>query len=147
MYEQDLFTKEGRFFHIGIDLGAPAGTEVFAFAQGAIINMGVNNAPGDYGPTLITEHDYEGRQLYALWGHLKKESLLGKTIGQKLEIGEQIAWLGDESENGGWPPHLHFQLSREKPEVCDMPGTVNDEDREKALVRFPDPRLVLGPIY
>jgi hypothetical protein len=55
--------------------------------------------------------------------------------------------MGDKDENGGWDPHLHFQLSLIEPETHDMPGVVSPEDREQALRDYPDPRLVLGPIY
>ena len=29
----------------------------------------------------------------------------------------------------------------------DMPGVVDPKDRSDALARYPDPRIVLGPIY
>ena len=34
-----------------------------------------------------------------------------------------------------------------KPKKCDLPGVVSQEDHEIALRAFPDPRLVLGPLY
>ena len=43
--------------------------------------------------------------------------------------------------------HVHFQLSTEAPETHDMPGAVTLDDRPKALVRYPDPRWVLGMLY
>ena len=58
-----------------------------------------------------------------------------------------IGWLGDRTENGGWPPHVYFQLSVERPDTHDLPGAVAAEDREAARARFPDPRTVLGPLY
>ena len=60
---------------------------------------------------------------------------------------EVIAWIGDRHENGGWNPHLHFQLSLVRPEVADLPGAVSDADRAHALTLYPDPRLVLGSLY
>ncbi|MDN5788921.1 hypothetical protein [Pseudorhodobacter sp.] len=30
--------------------------------------------------------------------------------GQGVDIGQVIAHLGDWHENGGWAPHLHFQI-------------------------------------
>ena len=56
------------------------------------------------------------------------------------------AGLG-EDENGGWNPHLHFQLSRVEPIDCDLPGAVSCAQREWALQAFPDPRLVVGQLY
>ena len=55
--------------------------------------------------------------------------------------------MGDKHENGGWDPHLHFQLSLIEPSTHDMPGVVDPNDREEFLINYPDPRLVMGPIY
>ena len=30
---------------------------------------------------------------------------------KKLHSGEILGYIGREDENGGWPPHVHFQLS------------------------------------
>jgi murein DD-endopeptidase MepM/ murein hydrolase activator NlpD len=72
---------------------------------------------------------------------------LEREVGVRVRSGETIAWVGDRTENGGWPPHLHFQLSYERPERADLPGVVTAAERELALLRYPDPRLVLGPLY
>lgn len=103
--------------------------------------------------------------LYALYGHLSKESIADKFPQKEMKKGEIIAWVGDKHENGGWNPHLHFQLSWERPETHDMPGwclfsffsfvlisyflvgTCCQENLEISLLKYPDPRLVLGPIY
>ena len=55
--------------------------------------------------------------------------------------------MGDASENGGWPPHVHVQMAWEAPVDGDLPGVVCQEDRLDALERFPDPRLICGPLY
>jgi len=55
--------------------------------------------------------------------------------------------MGEKHENGGWEPHVHFQLSLIEPKVPDLPGVVRRADREQALVDYPDPRLVLGALY
>lgn len=147
VYQQEIFTRDQRTLHLGIDLGAPAGTPLHAFADGKIFLMADNQASGDYGATLITEHSVDGKVLYVLWGHLSLESLRKNEIGREIKAGEIFAWLGDESENGGWPPHVHIQLSWEKPSKADMPGVVSLSARDEALQKYPDPRLILGPIY
>ena len=81
------------------------------------------------------------------YGHLSAESIKGKKIGQNISRGEVICWMGDKHENGGWESHLHFQLSINEPETHDMPGVVDPQNRDEALENYPDPRLVLGPIY
>ena len=55
MYSTDLFS-DGRFLHIGIDIGAPVGTPCMAFDQGEISHFGYNPADGDYGYVVITKH-------------------------------------------------------------------------------------------
>lgn len=149
MYTTELFKDPAgvRNIHIGIDIAAPVGTAVHSFWQGEIFLYGNNDRPGDYGFTVITKHDFGGQALYALYGHLGAASVEGKSRGQKIRAGEVIARVGDKHENGGWNPHLHFQLSWVEPKVCDMPGTVNERDLAEALRTYPDPRLVLGPLY
>jgi len=78
---------------------------------------------------------------------LSSSSLAGKKIGQKLSAGEVLGWFGEYSENGGWKPHLHFQLSLVEPTTHDLPGVVSPDEREQGLADFPDPRLVLGELY
>ena len=146
MYEQAIF--EGRrTVHMGIDIGAPVGTHVHSFWHGRIYDFGYNAADGDYGHVIVTEHDFDGLRLWALFGHLSRDSIAGKSKGQLIATGEIIGTIGIEAENGGWPPHLHFQLSTIRPQTHDMPGVVAPNERGKALANYPDPRIVLGPIY
>lgn len=149
MYETDLFQgHEGaRTIHMGIDIGAPVGTPVRAFYEGSVFLVGYNGAPGDYGNTLITRHVLDGVELFALHGHLSARSIRERPPGTAFRAGDEIAWVGDRQENGGWNPHLHFQLSLVRPEKCDMPGVVSAAQREEALRIYPDPRLVLGALY
>jgi murein DD-endopeptidase MepM/ murein hydrolase activator NlpD len=147
MYNQDLFIKNHRNIHMGIDIGCPVSTPVHAFSDGEVFRFANNPGPGDYGYTLITLHQIDGKPLYALHGHLSAASVGGKRPGQKIRKGEVIAWVGDRHENGGWNSHLHFQISWQEPAGCDMPGVVSEENRERAKQVYPDPRLVLGPLY
>jgi murein DD-endopeptidase MepM/ murein hydrolase activator NlpD len=146
MYTTELFAGN-RNIHMGIDIAAPVGTPVMSFFEGEIFMFAYNAAAGDYGHTVITKHVLDGCELYALYGHLNEASTRNKVIGQKISTGEVIAWVGDKHENGGWNPHLHFQLCLEKPMVCDMPGAVSKENHEAALKIYPDPQRVLGKLY
>ena len=145
MYTTPLFAGS-RTVHVGIDLGAPAGTPVFAFWEGVLFAAGHNPADGDYGYVLVTEHRLDGVPLWALYGHLDSRSV-DHPAGAPLTAGQRLGWLGAEHENGGWPPHLHFQLSLDRPTTHDMRGVVAPSERAAALRRHPDPRLVLGPLY
>ena len=42
---------------------------------------------------------------------------------------------------------MHFQLSVVEPETHDMPGVVSASQHAEALEVYPDPRMVLGPLY
>jgi murein DD-endopeptidase MepM/ murein hydrolase activator NlpD len=158
MYTMPLFSGE-RNHHVGLDLGAPAGTEVYAFSAGKIYSFGINTEDGSYGPTIITEHTVSlpiavgstqkgpTQTIWVLHGHLRLDSLDGLEQGQMFPAGHRIAFIGSEAENGGWPPHLHVQLSTKKPVGFDLPGVVTQEERLQAVIDFPDPRLIVGNVY
>jgi len=146
MYETELFEGE-RNVHMGIDIWAPTGKPVYSFYNGQVLYMRENDNPGDYGPTIVIHYQLSGQSLYALYGHLSRESLAMVSERDPVQKGQQIATLGDNDVNGGWEPHLHFQLSVDDPGEADMPGVVAEENREAALEKFPDPRLVLGELY
>lgn len=158
MYNHEIFSGE-RDLHVGIDIGAPQQTEVFAFADGTIHCFGINTEDGSYGPTIITQHQVilatkVGSQqmnplttIWVLHGHLATESLDGLEVGQAISGGQLLARIGKKSENGGWEPHLHIQISLVEPLIHDLEGVVARENRQQALQQFPDPRLILGDIY
>lgn len=146
MYEQKMFIGQ-RNIHVGIDIQAPAQTKVQAFFAGEVFLFADNNQSGDYGPTIITKHVFDEVVLFALFGHLSRSSLVNKTVGAQIKQGEVIATIGDMHENGGWFPHLHFQLCLVEPTKADLPGVVSDAQHADALKIYPDPRLVLGALY
>jgi len=148
MYTTPLFTTGAvRDVHMGVDLGAPVGTEVYAFADGVVHSFGYLAAEGDYGFSLVTEHVVRGERVYALHGHMAATAVRGRRKGQVVARGQVLGHVGDRSVNGGWNPHVHFQLSRVVPLGFDMPGAVAAVDRDGALEAYLDPRVVLGPLY
>lgn len=147
LYATELFTAAARTIHLGIDLGGPVGSPVFAPLDGTVHAAGYNGAPGDYGCTLVLQHRYQGEELWLLLGHLSHASIEGRTPGQRVRRGEVVGWLGARHENGDWPPHVHVQLGRRAPPTFDMPGAFHPDEREQALQAHPDPRLLLGPLY
>lgn len=147
MYLGEQFVDGGRDVHMGIDLAAPAGEPVLAFYAGTVFLLGDNALPFDYGPTLITRHRWLDQTVYALHGHLSRESLARWSPGDIFEAGDELGQVGSAEVNGGWNPHLHFQLSLLEPTTHDLPGAVSEAGRAWARRAFPDPRLVLGPLY
>jgi hypothetical protein len=149
MYDHELFNVEGKIrdVHVGVDISAPAETAVYAFDQGFILRKAINSQKGDFGGTILTEHEIEGVRYWILFGHLSHRSVVQAEIGRPFKMGDVIAWIGDRNENGGWNSHLHLQMSRSLPAHCDLPGVVSEADLTWALDEFPDPRLILGDLY
>ncbi len=149
IYTTPLFTDgpAPRSLHVGLDLGGPVGVAVHAWAEGWVEHAGYNPAAGDYGHVLVCAHPVGDRTLYVLLGHLSAATLSCSPPGRRFGAGAVLGWLGDAHENGGWPPHVHVQLCWQRPPTHDLPGAVAPADREAALALYPDPRLILGPVY
>lgn len=136
--------EQPREIHLGIDCWAEAGTPVFAPLDGVVHSFQDNAHFGDYGPTIILEHDTPDGALYSLYGHLTRESLTGLYEGQPVGTGEKIAEIGPYPENGNWPPHLHFQLMTDLLGLRgDFPGVCSLPEREKFLAICPNPNALL----
>lgn len=142
----DVFKENGEYrsIHLGIDITAVAGTDIFAPLDANVHSFRNNSSFGDYGPTIILEHNLEGEKFYTLYGHLSLNSLEGLFEGKKIKKGDKIAELGDPTVNVGWPPHLHFQL------ITDMLGKKGDfmgvclpSEKDYYLSLCPDPNLIL----
>lgn len=136
---------EHRTLHLGIDIWLPAGAPIFALLEGKIHSFADNANFGDYGPTIILEHNFQGMTFYTLYGHLSRASLLPLTEGMPVEAGQQIGDLGAEKENGNWPPHLHFQIMLDmEGKKGDFPGVAAPSRQEYYQQLCPDPNEVLG---
>ncbi len=101
---------ERRDRHLGVDLFLAPGEPVFAPLDGVVEALADNNAPQDFGPTVILRHDAGGPPFWTLYGHLSLDTLEHLTAGQRVAAGDVIGWVGDYPANGDWPPHLHFQV-------------------------------------
>ncbi|MDT0678182.1 peptidoglycan DD-metalloendopeptidase family protein [Autumnicola musiva] len=133
-----------RNIHIGLDIWAAEGTDVLAALEGEIHSFQDNSNFGDYGPTIILEHEKEGRTFYTLYGHLSRKSLVGLTKGEKVQKSSKIGELGDSSENGDYAPHLHFQIMENlMGNIGDFPGVSSKKELEIYLQNCPDPNLLL----
>jgi murein DD-endopeptidase MepM/ murein hydrolase activator NlpD len=136
---------EPRRLHLGVDIWGDTGTPVYTPFGGKVHSFQDNNNLGDYGPAIILQHNLDGLTLYSLYGHLSRKSLEGLAVGQPVSKNQQIARLGNNQENGQWPPHLHFQLMFDmEGKQGDYPGVCKYSEREKYRMNIPDPGLVLG---
>lgn len=136
--------SEERDIHIGLDLWIKAGTSVTAPLDGKVHSFNFNKGIGDYGPTIILEHHLENDTFYTLYGHLSEESIKNIKIEDEFRQGETIGTLGDASVNGGYAPHLHFQIIKDiKDYAGDYPGVCSKSDLDYYLENCPDPNLLL----
>lgn len=146
IYDQrPLFSgDEPRRIHLGIDLFVEAGQDVMAPLDSRVHSFANNAGQGDYGPTIILEHELEGRRFHTLYGHLSLDSLEGLKNGRMIEKGEIIGHIGSSDVNGKWPPHLHFQIIEDMlGKEGDFPGVCSLSDRAGYLSLCPDPDLIL----
>lgn len=151
LYTSSLFQKgtpgeEGRMVHLGMDLFMPAGTPVSAPLEGVVHSFARNRARLDYGPVIILEHrDPQGGRFYTLYGHLSLDSIRGLQVGRIIKRGEIFARLGSSKVNGGWTPHLHFQVMLDLFGLgTEFPGVAKASQRGFWCSVSPDPNLILG---
>lgn len=111
---------ESRTIHLGIDIWAAAGTPVSAPLAATVHSFANNDNFGDYGYTIILQHELDGYRFFTLYGHLSAASCNSLYEGKQIAQGEIFAWFGTPQDNGHWPPHLHFQL------MTDMLGKKGD---------------------
>jgi murein DD-endopeptidase MepM/ murein hydrolase activator NlpD len=135
---------EPRRLHLGVDIWAGEGTAVYSPLHGKVHSFRDNNNFGDYGPTIILEHNLDGLKLYSLYGHLSRKSLEGLAVGQPVAVNQRIGSFGIIEENGHWPPHLHFQLMFNMEGMHgDYPGVCRYSEKDKYQKNIPDPQLIL----
>lgn len=137
---------EPRTVHLGIDIFAGEGTPVFAPRAGKVHSFRDNAAALDYGPTIIFEHRLtDALTVWSLFGHLSRDSLEDLAEGQVFAAGQRLGRLGTREVNGGWLPHLHFQLILEIGDMRgDFPGVCRRSESAAWLRRCPNPAGWLG---
>ena len=139
--------EEPRRLHLGLDIWGDAGTPVFAIADGVVHSFAFNNRSGDYGATIILQHEIEREIIHSLYGHLALKDIKGLKKGDKVVKGDLIAHFGEPAENGNWPPHLHLQLIRDMSIwEGDYPGVCRYSERKQWLLNSPDPLPYTGLI-
>ncbi|MEO6489637.1 MAG: peptidoglycan DD-metalloendopeptidase family protein [Ferruginibacter sp.] len=135
---------EPRSLHLGTDIWGLAGTKVYAPLGGMVHSFAFNNNHGDYGATIILQHQLDTRNFYTLYGHLSVNDIGNLREGLFISRGENFAHFGSPAENGDWPPHLHFQVIIDMSNYKgDFPGVCRVSEAEQWLNNSPDPDLVL----
>ena len=136
---------EPRTIHLGIDIWCDAGTSIYMPYDGRIHCFQDNNNSRDYGPTIITRHILNEQVFFLLFGHLSRDSLVNLGKGKLFKRGEKIADLGTFEENGGWPPHLHFQIIKDlEGYLGDYPGVAKKSELDHYRDNCPDPMIIFN---
>lgn len=136
-----------RTVHTGLDLFLNPGSSVFAPMDGVVHSLANHAARYDYGPTVVLEHraaDETGElRFWTLYGHLSLDSLTGLQAGAQVRRGDRLGQVGNWEVNGGWPPHLHFQIVTDTlDKTAGFPGACAPAQRDVWLSLSPDPNLV-----
>ncbi len=136
--------EEPRRLHLGIDIWGKPATPVFAPLGGVIHSFAFNNSFGDYGATIILQHQLKAFNFYTLYGHLSLPDIAHLKEGKFISMGEVIGHFGVAEENGNWPPHLHFQIITDlRNYKGDYPGVCKWSERGEYLDNCPDADLML----
>ncbi|MAG48050.1 peptidase M23 [archaeon] len=135
---------KNRTIHLGIDLLLKENTKIFAPLKGKVHSFKNNKGIGNYGPTIILEHNLNNIKFYTLYGHLSLTSLKNIKPNQIIQQEQPLATVGTTKVNGNWPPHLHFQIIKDlKNNKGDFPGVSSKKERNKYLNLCPNPNLIL----
>lgn len=148
LYQRSTIFKdnlnEERNIHIGLDLWIEERTNVLAALDGKVHSFKYNEGLGNYGPTIILEHQENDFKFYTLYGHLSLESIQNLKIGQTFKKGEILAQLGNAEVNGDYAPHLHFQIIQDiENNFGDYPGVCAQNNLNFFLQNCPNPNILL----
>ncbi len=136
---------ESRNIHLGVDFWAKAGTNVQVPIAGKVHSFKNNDVKGDYGPTIILEHNLKEYTFYSLYGHLSLESLKELYVGKRFNATDVLGTLGTPEVNVNYAPHLHFQLIRDiKGYFGDYPGVCTEREQHYYQKNCPDPNFLFS---
>ena len=114
-YRIDPVYKNLRF-HQGLDFTAPAGTPIYATADGVVQIAGFNT--DGYGNKVVINHGYGYQTLY---GHMLK---IKASQGQTVKRGEVIGYIGSTGKSTG--PHCHYEVIKRGTKVDPVYYFYND---------------------
>ncbi len=149
--------SDRRTVHLAIDVFMPAGSPVYAPLDGTVLVAEYRDGHLDYGGVIILEHQTpDGDAFYTLYGHLDPVFTQTLSVGDKVGKGAAFCQLGDTGHNGGWAPHIHFQLALMTDGMHgDWPGVGAPDDmylwdrvcpNPAALLNLPDAKTRYEPV-
>ncbi|QIS06749.1 peptidoglycan DD-metalloendopeptidase family protein [Nocardia brasiliensis] len=92
-------------FHAGQDFAAFDGTPIYACQAGTVLYIG---AASGYGEWIVLDHaDHEGGGVTE-YGHMWDARTTGLRVGDHVDAGQLIAYVGSNGQSSG--PHLHLSV-------------------------------------
>jgi 4-aminobutyrate aminotransferase-like enzyme/Ser/Thr protein kinase RdoA (MazF antagonist) len=135
---------EHRVAGAGNALG-PAGHGVAPDRERSSIQGGPENRDGTLRAPMSRGETGSPLRFWTLYGHLSPEVLDRLQPGRQVVAGQAFASIGDVPDNGGWAPHLHFQIITDTLGLTgDFPGVARPSQRALWKALSPDPNLILG---
>ena len=98
--------SEGEEGHDGIDYAGELGDNIYAAADGVVIDVVDDKSDDSYGIHITIKHEHNGQELQTFYAHLN-EAIVKK--GDKVSQGDVIGYMGSTGWSTG--PHVHFSLS------------------------------------
>ena len=138
--------SDRRTVHLAVDIFAPTSTRVYSPLDGRVVVAENRGGYLDYGGVIILEHKTPDDDIfYTLYGHLDPEFMERIKVGDAIDAGAFFAHLGDEKMNGGWAPHLHFQLALMTEGIeADWPGVGDPDEMYFWYSICPNPAALLN---
>ncbi|MBN9030317.1 MAG: aminotransferase class III-fold pyridoxal phosphate-dependent enzyme [Rhizobiales bacterium] len=146
MFSSRFIDGARRTRHLGFDLFMAAGTKVFSPLAATVVSVEIEKDPLGYGCLIALRHEPEGCPPFiSLWGHLAHEAMQRLKAGDRLEAGALVGHMGASTENGGWAPHLHLQLSTDTHlSATEILGVGEPRYLDVWAELFPDARTFAG---
>ena len=135
-----------RTVHIAIDVFTNQGAELFAPLEGEVVTAEYRDNQLDYGGVIILKHTTPNKdEFFTLYGHLDPKFLSKLKVGDKIGKGQSFCQLGASNVNGGWAPHVHFQLALTTDGMeADWPGVADPDDLSFWNSICPNPASLLN---
>lgn len=97
---------EGRVYHLGVDIIAPADTPIYCPLDGEVIESAVEWWRASYGGYLLVRYPAIAEHFSVLYGHLDPHTLHPVW---PISSGDELWKIGSPEVNGDWTTHLHMQ--------------------------------------
>lgn len=106
-----LFKRTPTHLHRGIDIGAPAGSPVYAAGPGKVAAVWPDGRVSGYGNTVVLQHPDGSQTLYAHLSGFAPGLSVGKRVGRLEPIGTVGVTQAPRPPMTS-KPHLHFEAHR-----------------------------------